>query len=162
MKKALIDTNLLCLLMVGSIHKNLITTHKRLRIFTEGDFDHLTSILSLFPSIFTTPHILTETSNLLRHSPEPLKSQISYALSQFIDKVEEQYIVASNLIKHHQYDQLGITDCAIMIAAQFDAVIISDDLDLCLAASGAGLTVINYNYFRDGSISLSDITEFYS
>ncbi|WP_294131631.1 PIN domain-containing protein [Sphingobium sp.] len=157
MKQALIDTNLLCLLVVGSVAKGLIKNHKRLKIFTENDFDHLIAILSLFPNIVTTPHVLTETSNLLRHSPEPLRSQVSFALSQFVEKVEEREFPAISVIKHPMYHKLGITDCVLMVASQSDAVIISDDLDLCLAAHAAGSLVINYNYFRDGAISLSDI-----
>jgi hypothetical protein len=161
-RNALIDTNLLCLLVVGSVGKNLIKGHKRLRVFTELDFDHLVKVLSLFPNIITTPHILTETSNLLRHSAEPLRSAVSQALGRFVEGVEESGVAALEVVNHPQYSRLGITDCVLMIAAESGAVIISDDLDLCLAASGAGSMVINYNYFRDGSISLSDITSIYA
>jgi hypothetical protein len=162
MRNAIVDTNLLCLFIVGSIERRQIGLHKRLRAFSEADFDHLLRILSLFPAIMTTPHILTETSNLLRHSPEPLRSLIGEAMARFIGQASEIYSPSVTLVNRSHYHQLGITDCAILVASEENAVIISDDLDLCLAAMAREVGVINYNYFRDGAVSLSDIQNLYS
>lgn len=62
----LIDTNLLVLLLVGTYDRNRVERTKRIRDrFRAEDFDILTAVLNQFETQVTTPHILTETSNLL-------------------------------------------------------------------------------------------------
>ena len=65
-----IDSNLLVLLTVGSVGRDLIAKHRRLREYTAEDYGILVDLLSRFDQVFVTPNTLTETSNLLEHAPD--------------------------------------------------------------------------------------------
>jgi hypothetical protein len=62
----LVDTNLLLLLFVGGYDRGLVERFPRTADrFVSVDYDTLAGLLSGFRQIVTTPHILTETSNLI-------------------------------------------------------------------------------------------------
>lgn len=62
----LVDTNLLLLFFVGGYDRSLVERFRRTADrFVAPDFDTLSALLMSFERIVTTPHILTETSNLL-------------------------------------------------------------------------------------------------
>lgn len=62
---ALLDTNLLTVLLVGQLGVGSIETNKKTRQYTSDDFILLNDLLSQFKDIITTPHILAETVNLI-------------------------------------------------------------------------------------------------
>ena len=66
MKSALIDTNLLLLLVVGMTNKSYIKIHKRTKTFTVEDYEQLLSDLDHFKPVWVTSHCLAEVSNLLK------------------------------------------------------------------------------------------------
>ncbi len=49
-----IDANLLLLLIVGSVGRDLIAKHRRLRRFTAEDFDRLINLLHPVEQVFVT------------------------------------------------------------------------------------------------------------
>jgi hypothetical protein len=53
-----IDTNLLVLLTVGSVGRDLIAKHRRLREYTAEDYDLLLNLLGNFDRVFVTPNTL--------------------------------------------------------------------------------------------------------
>jgi hypothetical protein len=63
----LLDTNLLLLLFIGGKDISLIGKAKTLSAYTEEDDELLREFASLnrFTGLLTTPHIITEVSNLL-------------------------------------------------------------------------------------------------
>src|SRR5437667_6470122 len=65
----LVDSNILLLLLVGNFNRRLISKFKRTQTFDEQDYDILVDLLANFGSIHTTPHVLTEVSNLSRSLP---------------------------------------------------------------------------------------------
>ena len=71
----LLDTNLLLLLFIGAKDPKLIAKARTLKAFEESDYDLLEAIIRLnFTSLVTTPHIMTEVSNLLGKEREDIKS----------------------------------------------------------------------------------------
>ena len=65
-KKLIIDTNLLLLLVVGIIDEgNYIKRSTRLKDFNEDDFQRITTIIGFFNEVYITPYIATEVSNLI-------------------------------------------------------------------------------------------------
>ena len=60
----LVDTNLLVLLVVGSVNRDRIETFKRTSKYTKADYDLLTRVLGAFQKIYTVAHVLAEVSNL--------------------------------------------------------------------------------------------------
>lgn len=61
----LIDTNLLLLYIVGAYDPGQIEGFSRTEQFDPDDFAVLYSFVQRFDLVVTTPHVLTETSNLL-------------------------------------------------------------------------------------------------
>jgi hypothetical protein len=66
-KTLLLDTNLLILLFIGSKDSLMISKARTLSAFVEDDYDLLGKVINSnsFNSLVTTPHIMTEVSNLL-------------------------------------------------------------------------------------------------
>ena len=69
-----IDSNLLVLLVVGSVGLDLIAKHRRLRDYSRDDFETLVDLLSHVDHLYVTPNTLTEASNLLAQHGEPERS----------------------------------------------------------------------------------------
>jgi hypothetical protein len=59
-----VDTNLLLLFLIGRTNQNRISKFKRTQAYTIEDFDLLDRFMAEFKIPITTPHILTEVSNL--------------------------------------------------------------------------------------------------
>jgi hypothetical protein len=72
-KPAILDSNLLLLNWCAQFDPSLVNSFKRLNSFRLEDFDLLVAVLRLFPVLRTTPHVLTEVSNLANSLPEWLK-----------------------------------------------------------------------------------------
>jgi hypothetical protein len=156
MTRLLIDTNLLCLIVVGLLGKEWIDRHKRLRAYSTEDFDIVMEVIAAFPQVITSPHILAETSNILRMTPEPLRAGASGSLAQLLGDVREFSHPGIDIVERPEFERLGMTDAVILMLAAEDCVLLSDDLNLCLASDAAGYPTINYNWLRDGSISISE------
>ena len=63
--EAFIDANLVVLLVVGAVDRDLINSNKRTTRFTPADYDRLIDVIQRV-RVFVTPNTLTEASNLLR------------------------------------------------------------------------------------------------
>jgi hypothetical protein len=68
----LVDTNLLLVYFVGAFDPALIPKFKRTRMYTLEDHPLLVRVLGFFEKVVTTPHILTEVSNLAGQLPSHL------------------------------------------------------------------------------------------
>jgi len=60
----MIYTNVLILYLVGKTNKRLILNFKRTQAYAVEDFELLDRFVSHFNKLITTPHVLTEVSNL--------------------------------------------------------------------------------------------------
>lgn len=150
MAPLLIDTNLLCLLLVGNVGIDRIAKHKRLAKYDVTDYDRVRSIALRFGQLVLCPHVLAETSNISRQTPEPLKSLLGTALQDIANASIELHLPASTAAMAPEYRRLGLTDAVLLELGQAGRILLSDDFDLCHAAAARGYPVINYNYIRDG------------
>jgi len=66
-----LDTNLLVLLVVGSVDRGQVERHRRTKRFTVEDYDRLVRLLEGLEQVFVTPNTLTEASNLLERRGDP-------------------------------------------------------------------------------------------
>lgn len=89
-----IDANLLVLLVVGSVSRDLIPKHRRLRKFGVEDYDLLLNVIDPVNRVYVTPNTLTETSNLLAQHGDPERSRFFDRL-RFIIQESEEIVVAS-------------------------------------------------------------------
>ncbi|MBC6625722.1 PIN domain-containing protein [Pseudomonas sp.] len=147
-RRVLIDTNLLMLLVVGYYDKDFVFEHKRTNKFTPDDFDVL-EILIEGADIVLTPNVLTEASNLLWQCSEPHKSLIRSKLAQIAHICDEQFIASSDVISCPEFMGLGLTDAGILELKKVSGLILTQDLDLHLAALARGLETENFTHYRN-------------
>lgn len=129
-----IDANLLVLLTVGSVDRDLIVKHRRLRRFTVEDYETLLNLIRQADRVFVTPKTLTETSNLLAQHANPERSRFFDRL-RFIIQESEEIVVASTVASSNSaFGRLGLTDAALLEVVTAETPLVTVDLDLYLAA----------------------------
>lgn len=152
-KTLLLDTNLLLLLFIGGKNSSLIQKARTLSAFVEDDYDLLGDIVNnnSFQSIVTTPHIMTEVSNLLGKEREDIRRLGREAMAEFLGKCNEQTDRSVVLVSEPEFNRLGLTDIAIAVASRLPAFVLTADLPLYLYMSSLGLEAENFNHIRQGS-----------
>lgn len=156
-----IDANLLVLFVVGCASRGYISHHKRLKKFSDEDFDLLFEIISRASSVLVTPNTLTETSNLAVYGVEGrLKEKILELLREFVLKTEEQYLSSNLATGHPAFVRLGLTDATLLEVIKNSACLLTVDLDLYLAAMDQGANAVNFNHLKD--MTYADATKMLS
>lgn len=145
----LIDTNLLVLLVVGSVSATAIAGNKRLSAYTATDYKLLLSFVERFKSLFTTPHILTEVSNLI--GCETKQQQLGLEiLKRLVQQMEEVVPASSETMNLYtkSYLKFGLSDASIHRVATDRLLVLTDDLDFCYYLQGQNLLALNFNNLR--------------
>jgi hypothetical protein len=143
----LIDSNLFLLYLVGNTNELRIPKFDRTQRYTIPEFRLLGRLVAQFRKVITTPHVLTEVSNLARlNGAELLKlrakfNEIVQATSEFYE--ESRTIMASSL-----FAKFGLTDAAIGILSQRPMLVLTDDLQLYTTLTNRGVDAINFNHIR--------------
>ena len=150
MPHLLLDSNLAVLLATGLANKSYIAKHKNLHpTYDIKDYNILTGLVAQSKGVLFSPHILAETSSLLRQSNDPMKSHISQSLANLINRSTETYFCSSSATLHRDYTRLGLTDAVMMCLCRTGATLLTADFDLYWAAASAGLNSVNYNHIRE-------------
>lgn len=125
-KNLIIDTNLLLLLVIGSVNDGLhIKNSDRLEKFTKDDLDKVLEIILLHDDVYITPYIAAETSNLIDLAGNARKEAFEIAREIFgnfkkidsdisLDTLDENFLL------------FGITDNSLINLAR-DFYILTDD-----------------------------------
>ena len=144
-----IDANLLVLLIVGSVGRDLIAKHRRLRAYSVEDFDILINLLDPVDRVFVTPNTLTEASNLLGQHGEPERSHFLSRL-RFIIQASKEIVVASvDAANNKAFGRLGLTDAALLEVVTDETPLITVDLNLYLAALNKSEgAAVNFTHLR--------------
>lgn len=144
----LVDTNLLILLFIGQTQSNLIGKYHHTKEYSQEDFLTLSGLLARFRFILTTPHILTEVSNL----SGKLQGEVLKAFRrQFIVSVanfEERTCSIHRSVENAYFTRLGFTDASICEIAGKDNLVLTADLPLANVLEHLGAGVINFNHLR--------------
>ena len=149
MKRIGIDTNLLLLLVVGEASRDFIEKHKRSRAYSAQDFDLLRNLLLRADQIVVTPTTLAEVSNLAGYGvAEPMRTLIYESFKSMIGRTDERYQSSTQIAETKEFVRLGLTDCAWLEAVDAETYLLTDDIDLYLAASQRGLQAMNFNHMR--------------
>ena len=145
-----IDANLLVLLIVGSVGRDLIAKHRRLRRFTEEDFDRLINLIRPVEQVFVTPNTLTETSNLLAQHGEPERSRFFDSLRFIIQESKEVVVASTEASRNDAFKRLGLTDAALLEVVTAETPLLTVDFELYLAVSAKGQdTAVNFTRLQD-------------
>jgi hypothetical protein len=137
----LVDANLMVLFLVGRAYRHRIAGHKRTSGYTIGDYELLEQFIGEFHRIVTTPHLLTEISNLI---PE-----LSGALKAWVSQVHEEWTQSVTIVQDTCFLPFGLTDAAISVAARQDFLVLTSDGALCAALQNHGRDAIHFSPLRD-------------
>lgn len=148
MRAVTLDTNLLVLLVVGTLDRQLIPKHKRTRKFTPEDFDALLGELERYPRIVVTPNVVTETSNLLGQTNDATARRLLERLRQLLAKLSERFVASVDAAAAPGFLRLGIADAATLHNPPASSVLLTDDLGLYLEATRLGRSAVNFTHLQ--------------
>ncbi len=144
----LVDTNLLLLYLVGAYDERQIRGFRRTEQFEPEDFLVLAAFIGQFGQVVTTPHVLTETSNLLGQLSGHVRAGCFTLLRQSISLMREHQAPAATIAADPDFIRFGITDMAIAEASPGTYLVLTDDLPLYSYLGGRGVDVLNFNNIR--------------
>jgi hypothetical protein len=144
----LIDANLLVLYLVGRVNPKRIQTFKRTQAYTFGDFELLERLISRFSKLSTTPHVLTEVSNLTGSLGGREGFAIRRLVGSVVDVMEESFDASRTVVRHACFQRLGLTDAAIAMLCERGILALTADLDLYLALQSRGADALNFSHIR--------------
>lgn len=148
-KGVLIDANLALLYLVGSHDLRLVGDGKfnKLSNYSTDDYRLLLRLKCKFKKAVTTPHVLTEVSNLINDLPEKTKAE---CLKKFYDtfvEIDELSIPSMEAAQRPEFHFLGLTDSALaLVSDQF--LIVTDDARLVKKMNESQLEALNFNHLR--------------
>lgn len=147
-KGALFDSNLMIYYFIGSYFgKDFVERYKRTNIYGFKGFEVIYSIMSRFKSVITTPHILTEISNLSTPIPEKFKEQYFEHFFRKIKILDEKFFPAKEIGINLQTNKFGLTDSMILYLSQNQSyLVITSDLPLYNLLEHNKIDVINFNH----------------
>ena len=144
----LIDANLLLLFIIGKYDRRRIESFKRTSAYTQGDFQRLGWVVRQFKKLWTTPNILTEVDNLGRQLHAREWNGFASSISELSLELTEISVPSSLAMTFPIFPRLGLSD-TVSISTGHRFLLLSDDLQLYLAALQAGYDAINFNHLRN-------------
>lgn len=146
-KKILVDSNLLLLLLIGSYDPSLIARFKRVEKYSVDDFELLREFVLLFSTVVTTPHVLTEVSNLANSLGSPVKEHWFGHFRTTLHLFEERPLEARSLSTKDEFLAFGLTDTALFSLCG-EALLVTEDYRLSGYLQSKNLPVINFSDIR--------------
>lgn len=145
----LLDSNLLLLFLAGNLGSDFLQRFPRVREYDFDDYELLRQTLKQFKTILTTPHVLTEITNLANKLSGADRVEWSEYLVRFItsDAVQEKWIAARELARAGEFIEFGITDSAIGAIAS-EALVLTDDFPLSGNLRSRGFDAWNFKELR--------------
>jgi hypothetical protein len=160
-KSVLLDSNLLLVFLSGLLGPHLFKRFKRISDYTINDYELLVRLLGHFTVLLTTPHVLTEVSNLANSLNEPYKRDWSMNLATLIASeqeavgIREKWIPATELAQMPEFVAFGITDAALTRLSS-EALVITEDYRLSGMLNGQGTHVLNFGDLRKMQLFAND------
>jgi hypothetical protein len=153
-KGVLIDANLALLYLVGSYDLRLIGDGKynKLSNYSTDDYRLLIRLKKEFKKAVTTPHVLTEVSNLANDLPEWTKAECLRKFYETFVEIDELTIPSLDAAQRHEFPFLGLTDSGLAIVSD-QYLIVTDDARLVKKMNESGLEALNFNHLRRHLVS---------
>jgi len=144
---ALIDANLLVLYLVGKTNKRRIREFKPCDVFEIEDFDLLEALVEYLGKPITTPHVLTEVSNLAKLDGKEL-SAFRQRYKLLVEQMDEFYDASRVVVANEAFMPLGLTDAAIAMLQRRSLLVLTVDLRLWDTLQRRGVDAVNFNHLR--------------
>ncbi len=146
-KGILVDSNLLLLLLIGSHDLSLISRFKRTSGYTIDDYKLLADFVQMFSGVTTTPHVLTEVSNLANSLGSPVKEQWFGHFRTTLQLFEEHPLNAQSLSAKDEFLVFGLTDAALCTLCG-EVLLVTEDYRLSGYLRSKQYPVINFSDIR--------------
>jgi hypothetical protein len=152
-KSLLLDSNLLLVFLTGASDPGLFGRFKRISSYTIKDYELLVRLLNSFTVLLTTPHILTEVSNLANNLPDRSKAVWYRNFAKLIlseqdtPGLRERWTPAAELAETKEFAAFGIADSA-LASLSSEALVVTEDHRLSGALHSRGITVFNFGDLR--------------
>ncbi|MGA2350954.1 MAG: hypothetical protein ABSF70_11010 [Terracidiphilus sp.] len=148
-KGILIDANLALLYLVGSFNLRLVGDGKfnKLSNYDLEDFRMLLRLKNKFKKAVTTPHVLTEVSNLINDLPEQTKAGCLKKFHGTFVEIDEISVPSMEAAQRPEFHFLGLTDSALALVSD-QYLIVTDDARLVKKMNESGLVALNFNHLR--------------
>lgn len=149
-KGLLMDSNLAVLYLVGSCNLRLVGDgkHNKLSKYNAEDFQLLLRLKNVFSKAVTTPHVLTEVSNLINDLPEQTKKEILRQFHATFVEIGELPVDSMEVAQRPEFPFLGLTDSALAHISH-EYLIVTDDARLVMKMNESGLEALNFNHLRN-------------
>ena len=147
-KGILVDSNPLIGLLVGRFNPAHLHNCRATKGFTEEDYELLERVVARFDQVVTTPHILTEVSNLGGKLPEGLVTDFRVVFREVIKNLSEQPLAAKVIAQDSHFLRFGLTDTSITLIAPGSYLVLTGELDLYGLLLKRKVDVINFNHLR--------------
>ena len=145
----LVDTNVLLLLLVGSVDIRYIRQHKRTAKYDSDALTTAQTFIARFRSVLTTPHVLAETANILVGGMrDQAVLQLWEAFRIVCRQFDERHSPAHVLSRDTALHRLELTDIGIIRMARRGWVVLTDDLDLFIELQSRNLQAVNFTNLR--------------
>jgi hypothetical protein len=142
-----LDTNILLLYFVGIVDENLVSRFKRTaNRYCVEDYYLLCNLLPYFSKIVTTPHILTEVSNLAGQLSGRVKEEFFLRFANGISLFDEHYTCSADIAGTSAFIKFGLTDAGIVYLKTH--LVLTEDASLAWYLQSQGIDVINFNHIR--------------
>ena len=150
MRHVAVDTNLLLLLLIGTVAPEFVERHKRLRAYDLDDYRLILEFLIDAESVVITPNVATELVNLAGQGvSEPLRTELFVHLKNWLPTLPELALSTARAVTVPEFTRLGLTDSVWLAALEPGTELLTDDITLYLAALRRGLPATNLNHIRE-------------
>ena len=152
-KNILLDSNLLLVFLSGALGAKFFGRFKRVGDYKMEDYELLVRFMKSFTVLFTTPHILTEVSNLADSLTGSYKRDwdVNFAALVRSEKtrigVREKWTSAAELSELPEFLPFGIADTALTQLSS-EALVVTEDYRLSGVLKSRGLPVLNFGDLR--------------
>ena len=148
-KGILVDSSLLVAYLVGLCDRNLLRNCRATKSsFSDAEFDLLAGIIGQFDALITTPHVLTEVSNLAGKLPEQLHVKFRSFFSSVIGQLTEENVAAAKIAVEGNFVRFGIADTAISLISPGRYLVLTEEVALYAQLAKNGVDVLNFSHVR--------------
>lgn len=146
-RTAILDTNLLILLITARVGPRLLLHFKRVKSFASEDVALLTWVLSRFANVVTTSYVLTEASNLGNSLSGSDRAMWFTELARYATLATEAHIPTSLLGSQPETIRFGFADSALrQLSKEF--VVVTAEHRLSGYLEDRDAQVLNFNHLR--------------
>jgi hypothetical protein len=144
---------LLLVFLSGSLGAHVFKTFKRISKYSFSDYELLVGLLRSFSLLLTTPHILTEVSNLANGLSGTYKRDWNLNFADLVRSektrigVREKWTSAAQLAEVPEFLSFGIADTSIAQLSS-EALVVTEDYRLSGTLKSRGIPVLNFGDLR--------------